>query len=85
MQQGLLMKGSRLVIPIYMPLDILDRLHEGHQGITRYPETVWWPGPSSGKQLEELVRRCSICVREHPNPVEPAIPSDLPDLAWQIS
>ena len=36
-QQGLLMKGSRLVIPIYMHLDILDRLHEGHQGITRYP------------------------------------------------
>ena len=57
-QQGLLMKGSRLVIPISMRLDILDRLHEGHQGITRCREkdktSVWWPGLS--KQLEELVR-----------------------------
>ena len=30
-----LMKGSRLVIPISMRLDILDRLHEEHKGITR--------------------------------------------------
>ena len=85
MQQGLLMKGSRLVIPISMRLDILDRLHEGHQGITRCREkaktSVWWPGLS--KQLEELVRRCSVCARERPNPVEPAISSDLPSLPRQ--
>ena len=85
MQSGLLMKGSRLAIPSSQRLDVLDRLHEGHQGITRCRKrakiSVWWPGLS--KQLEEKVRRCSICARERPNPVEPAIVSQLPDRPWQ--
>ena len=37
-QQGLLMKGNRLVIPVSMRLDVLDKLHEGHQGITKCRE-----------------------------------------------
>ena len=84
-QSGLLMKGNRLVIPSSQYLDVLDRLHEGHQGITRCRErakiSVWWPGLS--KQLEEKVWRCSICARERQNPVEPAIVSQLPDRPWQ--
>ena len=31
--RGLLLKGSRLIIPSCMGLEILDRIHEGHQGI----------------------------------------------------
>ena len=37
-QQGLLMKGNRLVIPVSTRLDVLDKLHEGHQGITKCRE-----------------------------------------------
>ena len=79
--QGLLMKGNRLVIPVSMRLDVLDRIHEAHQGITKCRErakaSVWWPGLS--KQLEELVNNCSTCIKERVNVAEPAIPSDLPD------
>ena len=32
-QQGLLMKGNRIVIPVSMRLDVLDKLHDAHQGI----------------------------------------------------
>ena len=32
-QQGLLLKGTRLVIPTTMRVDILDKLREGHLGI----------------------------------------------------
>ena len=39
-QQGLLMKSNRLVIPVHVSrrLDVLDKLHEGHQGITKCRE-----------------------------------------------
>ncbi|UYV64758.1 K02A2.6-like [Cordylochernes scorpioides] len=49
-QNGLLMRSCRLVIPASMKLEILDMLHAGHFGITktrlRARETVWWPGIS---------------------------------------
>ena len=59
-QNRLLLKGSRLVIPASMRLDILDKLHAGHQGIVksrvRARKSVWWPGID--RQLEELVNEC---------------------------
>ena len=65
-QQGLLMKSNRLVIPMSMRLDVLDRIHEAHQGITKCRErakaSVWWPGLS--KQLEEVVNRCHTCIKQ---------------------
>ena len=32
-QQGLLLKGVKPVIPSCMTLEMLDKLHEGHQGV----------------------------------------------------
>ena len=85
MQQGLLMKSNRLVIPVSMRLDVLDKLHEGHQGITKCREraktSVWWPGLR--KQLEELVNNCSTCIKERVNRLEPVIPSERPDRPLQ--
>ena len=34
-QQNLLLKGTRLVIPTTMHLDSLDKLHKGHLRITK--------------------------------------------------
>ena len=34
-QNGLLLKGVRLIIPTCMRLAMLDKLHEGHQGVVR--------------------------------------------------
>ena len=34
-KDGLLMRGSRIIIPLELQQDILHRLHEGHQGITK--------------------------------------------------
>jgi len=84
-QQGLLLKGSRLVIPASMRLDVLDKLHAGHQGIVkcraRARESVWWPGIT--RQLEELVKECPVCCKLNKNTVEPMIASELPDYPWQ--
>ena len=35
--QNIALKASRIVIPSSMHLEILDKIHEGHQGITKMP------------------------------------------------
>lgn len=64
-KNGLLLKGSRLVVPASMRLDMFDKLHAGHQGIVkchvRARESVWWPG--IGRKLEDLVNGCSATVQ----------------------
>ena len=84
-QNGLLLKGSRLVIPASMRLDMSVKLHAGHQGIVkcrvRTRESVRWPG--IGPQLEELVNECPVCRKYRRNHVEPMIASELPHYPWQ--
>ena len=38
-QKGLLLKGSRLVIPVAMQKPLLGKIHEGHQGIMKMQRT----------------------------------------------
>ena len=64
-QQGILMKDDRVIIPSALRLDILDKIHTGHQGIQKCRERaksgVWWPNLS--KQIEDLVRKCHTCIK----------------------
>ncbi|MCY3930012.1 MAG: RNase H-like domain-containing protein, partial [Acidobacteria bacterium] len=82
---GLLMRGTRIVIPVSMHMEILEKLHEGHQGITktreRAKQSVWWPGLSS--QIEEMVKNCPTCCKSQSQRAQPLIPSTLPSLPWQ--
>ncbi|UYV64427.1 Mad [Cordylochernes scorpioides] len=84
-QNGLLMRGCRLVIPASMKLEILDKLHAGNFGITktrlRARETVWWPGIS--EEIAETVRKCSVCIQEAVSKHEPLIPTNFPTRPWQ--
>ncbi len=84
-QKGLLMKDSRLIIPSSLRLDILDKIHSGHQGIRKCRErsrdSVWWPGLS--KQIEDMVNTCSTCCRHRKNHAEPMVPTPLPERPWQ--
>ncbi|UYV60122.1 K02A2.6-like, partial [Cordylochernes scorpioides] len=84
-QNRLLMRGCRLVIPARMKLEILDKLHAGHFGITktrlRARETVWWPGIS--EEIAETVRKCSVCIQEAVSKHEPLIPTNFPTRPWQ--
>ena len=83
--KGLLLRGCRLVIPVSMQSDILNKLHVGHQGIRkcreRAKQAVWWPGIS--KQLEKLVSECPNCIKFRVQRAQPLIPSPLPNLPWQ--
>lgn len=82
---GLLIKGTRLVIPFALWCDVLVKLHEGHQGVIKWRErvrqSVWWPELS--QQLNELALKCNACIKERTNHTEPLIPTDLPERPWQ--
>ena len=77
-QNGLLMRGGRVVIPTTLRKEILAQLYTGRQGITKCHEmtrqSVWWP--SFGKQLEDLIQHCPVCCQERLQPVEPLISSE---------
>ena len=63
-----------------------DRIHEGHQGVTKCRErakrALWWPGLS--RQIEDLVKQCRKCTERRINKKEPMIPSVVPDRQWQV-
>ena len=84
-ENDLLMRGSRIVIPSSLRQDILNKIQAGHQGITKCREmacqSVWWPGIS--KELEELVNRCHLCCKAQSQRAEPLITTPLPNLPWQ--
>jgi len=83
---GILTRGDRIVIPYPLRREILDRIHDGHLGITKCHEhanqCVWWPGIS--KDIQELVVKCRYCLEKQPShPSEPLLPSMLPDRPFQ--
>ena len=84
---GLIFKGSSIVIPKALRKTILSQIHEAHLGIERSKlrarELVFWPGMS--KQIEDMVCNCSTCqeLRFSP-PREPMIPHEIPQYPWQI-
>ena len=84
-QNGLLMRGSRIIIPPPLRSDILETLHTGHLGISKCREkarnSVWWPNLS--KQLADLVENCTTCCKFQKQAPEPLMPSVLPTLPWQ--
>ncbi|PIK34102.1 hypothetical protein BSL78_29068 [Apostichopus japonicus] len=59
-EDGLIIKGDRIVIPKTMQKDILRKLHEAHQGITkcqlRAKASVFWH--SINRDIEDMVKEC---------------------------
>ena len=82
---GLLMKGNRLVIPTFLQRNILERIHEGHQGIVKCRERaktpIWWPGMS--KDIELFINKCDKCAKFKTNQAKPLIPFELQERPWQ--
>ena len=62
-QRGLLLKCNRIVNPMILQKEILNKIHEGHQGITKCharAKSVWWPDLS--RDIESFVNCCNVCV-----------------------
>ena len=86
-EDGLVLKGERVVIPQRMREDILQKIHEGHQGQVkcklRAKECVYWP--DIHKDIEKVTAKCPTC-QEHAKSQqkETMIEMELPTRPWQI-
>lgn len=86
-EDGLVLKGEQVVIPQTLQKEYLDKIHEGHQGVTRSQQraksSVYWPGIY--KDIETLVTSCLLCQKHQPSqakePLEPIVPN-IPNVPW---
>ncbi|XP_034023466.1 uncharacterized protein K02A2.6-like [Thalassophryne amazonica] len=83
---GLVLRGSRIVVPQLMRKEILQKIHEGHQGLTKCREraysSVWWPGLAT--EISGLVSSCQVCFEQkRTQQKEPLISTPLPDCPWK--
>lgn len=83
--EGVLLRGSRIVIPTKLRDRVLKAAHEGHPGIVamkgRLRTKVWWP--KSDRDAEYLVKSCKGCTLvSAPNPPNPMKRRELPEAPW---
>ena len=83
---GLVLKGTRIVIPKSQRPHILARLHASHQGtrrtLARARQLVYWPGMSN--DVTTNVIACEACQVASPsNPAEPLMVEDPPTYPFQ--
>ena len=84
---GIVLKGNRIVMPESLHSETLAKLHEAHQGIEkmrlRARSCVFWNGIN--RDIEVVVRKCATCQEvQRAQPREPLMPHETPSRAWQI-
>ena len=83
---GMLLRGQRMVIPQELQREILERIHEGHQGKVKSREransAVWWPGLA--RDINAIIEACPVCAENRPaQRHEPLKPTQLPGRPWE--
>ncbi|XP_052744494.1 uncharacterized protein K02A2.6-like [Bicyclus anynana] len=83
--EGLLLRGTKIVIPLKLRHQVLEAAHEGHPGIgamkARLRTKVWWPKIDS--DAEKFVKSCKGCTLvSAPNPPIPMKRRELPSKPW---
>uniref|UniRef100_A0A2A4K615 RNA-directed DNA polymerase n=1 Tax=Heliothis virescens TaxID=7102 RepID=A0A2A4K615_HELVI len=84
--KDLLFKGSKLIVPQSMYKEMLDKIHEGHQGVNKClklaRESLYWPNMSV--DIKNLVEQCLICAKFKPcNQKEPLQNFEVSKYPWQ--
>ena len=87
-EDGLILKGTRIIIPDKKREEILKLIHEGHLGLnkckTRAKETVYWPGIN--EQLEQLILNCQLCLKhsrsKNKDMPHTALGHEVPPVPW---
>ena len=64
-EDGLVLKGTHIVIPTTKREAILRQIHNSHLGLTKCKlhdkQAVYWPGLN--EQLEQLILNCQLCLK----------------------
>ncbi|GFR84157.1 retrovirus-related Pol polyprotein from transposon opus, partial [Elysia marginata] len=84
--QGILLKGDRIVIPLELREEVLDKIHAGPLGMTKCKEiarqAVWWP--RIGADICDNISACHTCIEKWSSQrSEPLIPSEIPERPYE--
>ena len=84
-ESGILLKGTRIVLPDSLHADAVRLAHTGHQGIVKTTallrEKVWFKGLQA--MVERTVKACHLCQVTTPTAArEPLEMSELPEDVW---
>lgn len=82
----LILRGTRIILPINMWKQALVIAHEGHRGIVsikqHFRTKVWWPGMD--RQVKSYCKSCHGCQLVSTScPPEPMVRTILPSGPWQ--
>lgn len=86
-EDGLLLRSNKLVIPPTKRQEVLRLLHAAHGGEekmkARAKEVMYWPGMST--DIASLAKTCLLCQRyKSRNARLPMLSHDIPTLPWQV-
>ena len=87
-EDRLILKGTRIIIPDSKREDILKLINEGHLGLNKCQmmakETVYWLGMND--QIEQLVLNCQLCLKysksKDNNTPNTALGHEIPSVPW---
>ena len=86
-QDGILYRGTRIIIPNKLRQTLTSRAHASHNGIQKTLNTareiMYWP--TMNAQITEAVQKCQQCQTHMPSQrSEPMMSYPLPTHPWQI-
>lgn len=86
-EDGLLLKGDKIIVPRVMIQSIMAEAHAGHCGISttlrRLRQTLFWNGLSV--DAKNYVEQCAICQQtQRANTKEPLLLRDIPEYPFQL-
>ena len=84
-QDRLIFRGNRVVVPMTQQAVLKEKLHSTHLGIEgccrRARECLYWPNMNS--DIRDYVSKCPTCRKyEVANPAEPLMVHEVPDRPW---
>ena len=86
-QQGLLLMNGRIIVPVKIRKEIVERLHCSHQGIeytlNLARDTVYWPGIT--QQIQNRVENCETCLKfSSTQQKQPMMSHNIPEYPYQM-
>ena len=84
-ENGIILRGTRIIVPQSLQRSILALAHEGHQGIIKTKsllrEKVWFP--KIDEMTQDLISKCTTCqITTSDTRFHPVQMSDLPSAPW---
>lgn len=85
-QDGIVLRGERIVIPQSLRLEMKTKVHAGHQGINsclrRARNLIFWPGMSA--DIRTFIESCETCAtHSFRQPEQPLQMHEVPEHPWQ--